>query len=565
MGDEPVDEPAKSVEDGENGRRIAFWSVARRIAAQCAICLLLFAAAVVWRWHFTRGDLWLDEADYATAATRSLDANRWDTSHNSARDSALIALRHFHPPFASEVLMVALKFGADERTLRIPAVVFGALSVVLVYLCGLEIFRGRRILSFACAAIVIVTPACVRAASHALPWSYITFWLLLDIWGLVRFCRTPNVIAMGIIGVSLGGMLCTSEMFFPQLLGTGLAAPFVFAIAWRSAGGRAALARGLALGALSFVLVSAALFPAGLLGGTYAMLHHYMVMAHDEFPVSVGRRVYDRAPKWSYLYWYWHGFRWEFVWYVAAIPGALVLAARRRLTAGHGALAAMALTILGTSEAAHILGPEYLCHVLPMLTLLGGLLVEAVSDLQAYVGSALAVAWMALCAVQPGSMTLAGMDVRSRMPRWAAASRFLAARWKQGDYMLAPAYASVGRWYMLHYAGAKAQDWQIEALPSGRAPARLLSDMRDGLYKYAAVGSTFSDTYTVDWRISILMRHWKEIWHSDEHGTGISRLTLFEIPPGVSSRHPLWLPPVRARRPLTPAAPPAGLPPIIFF
>jgi hypothetical protein len=96
--------------------------------------------------------------------------------------------------------------------------------------------------------------------------------------------------------------------------------------------------------------------------------------------------------------------------------------------------------------------------------------------------------------------------------------------------MLAPSYGGPGRWYVLYAGGIVAKDWQIQGLPAPgeRASERLLSDMRRGVYRFVAAGSTFSDRPGLDPRIMSELAGWQVVWRSDEGGTGPSRLTIYE-------------------------------------
>ena len=51
----------------------------RRPWLDLVLFLLLCLAAFPNRWGETVGDLWYDEADYAQAAVRGFEPNRWDT------------------------------------------------------------------------------------------------------------------------------------------------------------------------------------------------------------------------------------------------------------------------------------------------------------------------------------------------------------------------------------------------------------------------------------------------------------------------------------------------------
>jgi 4-amino-4-deoxy-L-arabinose transferase-like glycosyltransferase len=135
------------------------------------IVVVLFLAALPVRWEATRGDLWMDEASYALASVRGWEANRWDLpSPDSADPLQLVRLRHWHPPLTVQLMHLATSLwgSTSEQTLRAPSVIVGGLIVVLVYLCGLSLFRrphspGAGVLvtrwaALVCACIVLFTP-----------------------------------------------------------------------------------------------------------------------------------------------------------------------------------------------------------------------------------------------------------------------------------------------------------------------------------------------------------------------------------------------------------------------
>ena len=95
----------------------------------------------------------------------------------------VVRLRHHHPPLIAYMTALALTRGSGERIVRAPSVFAGALTVALIYLCGLALFRTKgdpdeedtersgapaappRSAALACAAIVIVTPPHIRGRS----------------------------------------------------------------------------------------------------------------------------------------------------------------------------------------------------------------------------------------------------------------------------------------------------------------------------------------------------------------------------------------------------------------
>src|SRR5579871_1729541 len=169
----------------ERPRRSLWWLDLVLFLALCGLALPVRFAA-------TRGDLWLDEADYALAGSRGVQANRLDAFDDPNFPDGLIRLRHFHAPLTAQVISLALRRDWTDPTLRFPFVLAGGLTVGLVYLCGLALFDRRREIAIGCALLVIVTPADIRMASHALPWSFIILELMLLLWTLIQYLRTRH-------------------------------------------------------------------------------------------------------------------------------------------------------------------------------------------------------------------------------------------------------------------------------------------------------------------------------------------------------------------------------------
>lgn len=460
-------------------------------------------------------------------------------------------LRHYHPPLTANLMGFAMRWGTADRTLRTAFVVAGSLTVSLVYLCGVSLFtltgprspesRRRtapdlrrafaiRFIAAACAAILICTPAHLRASSHALPWALITLWLLALLWTLLKLAETQRPAWLIVTGLALGALFVTSEYAVPALIAVGIGLPFA---AWPLLQDRRKaprVVRGLLGGAVLFLVVVFTIWPAGFTGGMVKMLGHYADMANDPWPVRVYGVEYSKAPKIAYAVWYWDLFKPFLVFYALGAIGAV-----GALLFGRGRASVMMTlgftgVVLTVAHVSHIIGPEYLVHALPLLTLLGGLFFVLLADLQWIVGILVVAIAAGLVCSQYDPSLLAGMDERSRHSRWPAAARFIVSRWKSEDRMLAPSYGGPGRWYVLRVAGANAREWQILGLPASgeRAGDRILSDIHRGLYRFVVVGSTFMDYAGLDSRIERELMSWKKVWSSDEKGAGKSRLVIYE-------------------------------------
>ena len=220
----------------------------------------------------------------------------------------MVRLRHFHPPLVSHLMMLAMLRSREDRILRLPSVVAGALTVSILYLCALSLFsqigfrappagaptRRRafaiRIVAIVCALVLIGTPAHLRASSHALPWSLITLWLLALLWTLLKLSETGRPGWLAAACLFLGLLFATSEYAVPAAIAVLLALPFA---TWRSIQDRQKwmpMALSLLVGAGLFLAAAWVLWPEGLAGGMIKMLHHYAAMRSDPWPVRIPRR-----------------------------------------------------------------------------------------------------------------------------------------------------------------------------------------------------------------------------------------------------------------------------------
>jgi hypothetical protein len=237
----PMEEQVSNAADAAQNRDNKAVDPARPVRATWWIDLLLFlilcGVALPVRWEYAHGDLWSDEADYAMASTQGFQANRWDISNNPVDRSTLpdkpdrlVYYRHYHAPMTVYCLAAARHWDLSDQSLRLPFILAGALSVGMVYLCAVVLFKQQREIGIGCALLVVVTPPVIRMASHAVPWSLIILELLLLLWTQIHYaqnCRPGWLIGTG---AALGLLFVTSEVFFLALP----AAAGAFALAlWR--------------------------------------------------------------------------------------------------------------------------------------------------------------------------------------------------------------------------------------------------------------------------------------------------------------------------------------------
>lgn len=524
------------------------------IVIDLALVIALFAVAVWVRSGATVGDLWMDEGDYALASVRGFSANRWDRSDRPADPDRLLKFRHYHPPFTAQLLIAARRLGSGERDLRRPATLAGGLTVALVYLCGLSLFRcarrtrrlpevsAERIAALTAAAVLIWSPAHVRATSHALPWAWITLWLVGLTGAMLRYADTRKPLWLSSALALLGMLFVTSEYFFPACLACAMALPAVFWNDFRNRERIRTVLLGLGVGIAAMVVIAWVFWPAGIMGGSAKMLRHYMAMASDPWPTTVAGIQYERAPKWAYAWWFWSLYRVFTLFYAAGLGSMALLIALKRTHRGAAILLAVLGTVLLTAHRSHIIGPEYLAHAVPFLSLIGGYCIVLAADLLRPVGliGGCALCWFVVSRYSGNLMT--NLDAAALRPRWPAAARFLAPRWTQRDLIMAPQFGGVARWNLMYSARIPMKEWQVQGLPPANANRRVLEDLARGVYTYVAVGSTFSPRPSIDVRIAAMIRAWPVVWRSEEPAGEPPRLTIYRRPPSVSRVHPLPIP-----------------------
>ena len=535
------------------------------------IFLVLLGLAWSVRAPFARGDLWLDESDYALAAMHGVPANRHDTPI-AGDPEKILRLRHYHPPLVTYVMRASTVMGVKDRNLRLPFLLAGSLSVGLVYLCGLVLFAApggmkdedtlqrallvpQRPAALLCAIMVVFSATHIRASAHALPWAFITMLLLVMLWSMLMSLRTlrPKWLIAAWLGIGL--MFSTSEYFFPSILALGLCAPVVLLELYKSGTYRKELAVTLVVGAALALGIAIALWPAGIMGGAWKMLQHYMKMANDPWPVKIRGVLYERAPKWAYLYWYWFNFKAFTLCTGAGALTVLVLSVLRKVNARGVVLLVMTGVILLTAHRSHIIGPEYLSHAIPFLSLLAGFFFYTLLQFNRPVGCAVCILVIGYFSIKHSAANMPGMDERVRVARWPYAIQYLASQWRPSDRMLAPAGGGGARWYLIYEGGIPAKDWQVQALPDGPTGssrsssmnrAKLLRDILQGVYRYVVVGTAFSDRKPMDPFIRQILNNkqapWQLVWQSQEYGEGESRLIIYELPRGIWHGHPLPVP-----------------------
>jgi uncharacterized protein (TIGR03663 family) len=124
---------------------------------------------------------------------------------------------HFYVEFATLTL-----FGRHVWALRLPIVVVSTLCVVLV------LAHRRYLPARACriaAVAMAISPGCVFYGRYAIHESWLLFFLLLAVWGLIGLWLEGERSQLWAAGLGLTGMVLTKETYFIHWIALLLAAP----------------------------------------------------------------------------------------------------------------------------------------------------------------------------------------------------------------------------------------------------------------------------------------------------------------------------------------------------
>lgn len=520
-----------------------------------ALCLL--AAPV--RWGYSTGDLWFDEADYAQAAEQGFQANRVDMARTtpilaasdqwkllqSAKMSKpgreewntfadpkvqMMRLRHYHPPMVSYLLAVAQLWGKEDRVLRTPFIILGCLVVGMTYLCGVILFAGRREVAVGVALMVLVTPMQIRAGSHAIPWAPITLNLMVLLWTLLQFARTKRLIWIVGVLATLGVLFTVSEMFLPALLVVFCVAPVLLSPEIKEREYLGQVVKYLCVGTAVMIAIAFLFWSSGLQGGSLTMLTHYMGVAGKVVDhATLGGKVYERAPWWSYIYWYWRDFRPYLVLYGVGFVGVPVLFVLRKMSRERGVLVLFTLLFLAVAHKAHIIGPQYLAHCLPLMSLMAGLVVSLVTEWKPPAGWVL----MGASALYLFSLKNPNMieDEASRMPRTSQAVATLAPMLGHfdGRILVGTQQPTVLYWY-LHQRVDAPLGWQsLLGVPPDNENAEMMRYLKEGLFSYFVLANSF-DPPRISPEIRQIIKDWKIVYQSQEKAGTTPRLVVYRCP-----------------------------------
>lgn len=133
-------------------------------------------------------------------------------------------IRHAAMPLDYYLLYGWIHGGRQEAWLRFPALLFGTLTVPLIYKLATSLFNKQ--IGYMAALLLAVTSIGVYYSQNARPYAMLVFWVLLSFWGLWRTYQTGRpqywaVTILGLTGAALSHYF-TLFLLFPMGLWVGL-------------------------------------------------------------------------------------------------------------------------------------------------------------------------------------------------------------------------------------------------------------------------------------------------------------------------------------------------------
>jgi len=135
----------------------------------------------IWYFSMIDGSLWNDEVIYATSASSIL------------RGHIFINLEH--PPIGKYIIAISLLlFGETELSVRLPAVIFGVLTLYLTYKCS-RFFTDRK-MSLVTICILGLTALFASLSTQVMLDIYLTFFVVLLLYCLLLFDKRGGIYKM---------------------------------------------------------------------------------------------------------------------------------------------------------------------------------------------------------------------------------------------------------------------------------------------------------------------------------------------------------------------------------
>lgn len=147
-----------------------------------------------------------------------------DVAQGSFREIGPQLVRHAAMPLDYYLLYAWIQGGRQEAWVRFPALLFGVLTIPLLYKLAASLFNKR----VGCVAALLLTPASIGVyySQNARPYAMLMFWALLTFWGLWRTYQTNQtrywaVTILGLTGAALSHYF-TLFLLGPMALWVGL-------------------------------------------------------------------------------------------------------------------------------------------------------------------------------------------------------------------------------------------------------------------------------------------------------------------------------------------------------
>jgi 4-amino-4-deoxy-L-arabinose transferase-like glycosyltransferase len=196
---------------------------ARGVRYAAGLLVALFAVGTFVRVEtLTKRPLWYDEA-WTLGVVDSAGSLR-DLWAASARDRAE------HPVLFYAIAYAARQTGSGEKAIRVPALIFGVLSIPLLGTLGWRLFGPRT--GLLSAFLLTFSVYHIDFSQDARSYTLLLFWSLLAYHGFLSLVRSRSVPGVILLAVSLLGSLYTHHATVFVAVPIGLAAGVLVARSW---------------------------------------------------------------------------------------------------------------------------------------------------------------------------------------------------------------------------------------------------------------------------------------------------------------------------------------------
>ena len=174
------------------------------LSSSSTVLITIVVISLVLRvWNMQSWPLMIDEAHYANQAIDVLNGNK------KIYDPVIIS---YQGPLAIYLMLPSiLIFGKSLFFMRLPFVVFGVLSVVLLYLIVKRIYDTN--VALLSAAILAIAPSEILNSNLAIEISYITFSTLLILNLFLKYSKSKRITFLFLIGFFSGFAMLGNIVF----------------------------------------------------------------------------------------------------------------------------------------------------------------------------------------------------------------------------------------------------------------------------------------------------------------------------------------------------------------